>query len=419
MATAAALDPGEEHTRFVQWAEQKGVEINKVAPARFVDRGMGIVAASDIKKGDSLIRVRNTSLVHIALPKVKTLKLPDHVTVHGRLAASLALWHSNPDLQDYKPWQDVWPTEADFKTVMPFFYAQKLQSLLPQAALSLLKNQQTKLEKDWTDLLTHIPSINKELFTYTWMIVNTRTFYWDYPDLPNSHPRLPKRRTNLTADDCYAMCPFMDYFNHSDNGCTPTSDGKGYAVVGDRDYKAGEEVFISYGPHTNDFLLAEYGFILDKNANDSLSLDHLLIPLLSSEQVDGLKEDHFYGNYTLLPTRPVTCHRTQAVLRLLVLPRRYAAFVGGIDDGAKEQPRMDKYLTEILTKYTRQIVDIIEKVEALGTSAKPATRQRRLTSTGNAELKQKAIEDSQKAMVLKRWIQIRDFVHVAISNLEA
>lgn len=44
-----ALDPGEEHTRFVEWAEANGVTINGIAPAKFVDRGMGIVAAKDLK----------------------------------------------------------------------------------------------------------------------------------------------------------------------------------------------------------------------------------------------------------------------------------------------------------------------------------------------------------------------------------
>jgi hypothetical protein len=46
---AAALDPGEQHTKFVAWAEENGVDINGIAPARFADRGMGIVAAKDIK----------------------------------------------------------------------------------------------------------------------------------------------------------------------------------------------------------------------------------------------------------------------------------------------------------------------------------------------------------------------------------
>lgn len=48
---AAALDPGAEHTRFVDWSKKNGVEINGIAPAQFVDQGMGIVAAQDIKVG--------------------------------------------------------------------------------------------------------------------------------------------------------------------------------------------------------------------------------------------------------------------------------------------------------------------------------------------------------------------------------
>lgn len=45
----AAIDPGEEHTRFVEWAENTGVKIDGIAPAKFVGRGVGIVAARKIK----------------------------------------------------------------------------------------------------------------------------------------------------------------------------------------------------------------------------------------------------------------------------------------------------------------------------------------------------------------------------------
>lgn len=44
-----ALDPGEEHANFVDWAEHNGVTISGIAPAKFVDRGMGIVAARDLQ----------------------------------------------------------------------------------------------------------------------------------------------------------------------------------------------------------------------------------------------------------------------------------------------------------------------------------------------------------------------------------
>jgi hypothetical protein len=46
---ATAHDPGEQHAKFVEWSEDNGVSINGIAPAKFSDRGMGIVAAKDIK----------------------------------------------------------------------------------------------------------------------------------------------------------------------------------------------------------------------------------------------------------------------------------------------------------------------------------------------------------------------------------
>ncbi|KAF2034547.1 SET domain-containing protein [Setomelanomma holmii] len=389
---AAALDPGEQHTNFMQWATKHGVEINGIAPAKFVDRGMGIVAAKDIK-------------------------LPENIPVHGRLAAALALWYSDPSHQEYKIWQHVWPSKSDFRATMPLYYAEALQDLLPRAATNLLINQRAKLERDWVDLYPHMPSISKDLFEYTWLIVNTRTFYWEYPDLPNSHPRLPKKRKQLTADDCYAMCPFMDYFNHSDAGCDPQSDSKGYSLTADREYKAGEEVFISYGTHSNDFLLVEYGFILDSNRNDTIPLDHLLLPLLTREHVEALKEDGFYGNYTLSSEEPTICHRTEAILRLLILGnKRYSTFVGGDDDGSKEQYRVNEYLVQILTKYSRQIIEILEEVHALeveGVDSKRAARR----SSRNIKDGKEAIRSEQKDVLIRRWKQIGDLVNSAIGNL--
>lgn len=366
------------------------------------------------------MHVRNTSLVHIALPSIRNLKLPENVPVHGRLAAALAIWYSDDEHQEYKLWQDVWPSKSDFRDTMPFYYAKELQDLLPHAATALLTNQCIKLEKDWNDLRTHIPHIPKDLFTYTWLIVNTRTFYWEYPDLPNSHPRLPKKRKQLTADDCYAMCPFMDYFNHSDIGCDPQADSKGYSVTADRDYKAGEEVFVSYGSHTNDFLLAEYGFILDTNQNDSIPLDHLLLPLLSKEQVVALKEDGFHGNYTLFTKDPIICHRTQAVLRLLVLDnRRYSSFVGGDDDGSKDQGRVNDYLVGIMTKYSRQIIDILEELEQVETESGATTSSNRRQSRAATTRAQNLPRSEHKEVLTRRWKQIRELVNTAIDALRA
>ncbi|KAF2877097.1 hypothetical protein BDV95DRAFT_534519 [Massariosphaeria phaeospora] len=432
---ALALDPGEAHTQFVDWAESNGVDINGIAPAKFLDRGMGIVAAKDLKKGERLVHVRNTSLITVALPAVRVLKFPDNATVHGKLAAFLALKLQAKD-SEYKLWQDVWPTEQDFRDILPIHWPKKLQELLPNAATTTLTNQQSNLTRDWHDLHPSLPSIPKPLFTYTWLIVNTRTFYWAYPDLPASHPRLPKKRGQLTSDDCYAMCPFMDYFNHSDVGCDPQADATGYSVTADRAYKAGEEVFVSYGAHTNDFLLVEYGFVLQENASDAVLLDHLIVPVLSKEQTAVLKEDGFYGSYTLSASTTTTastlpiCHRTQAALRLVTLPsRRYAAFVSGSDEGATDQARVNAYLVELLVKYARQIGDILEEVEGLKvegegdeeagvqTRSKKARRSLSLSLAQSGEDGEAGVKAQHKDVLLKRWKQIRGIVNRGVEAL--
>jgi hypothetical protein len=224
----------------------------------------------------------------------------------------------------------------------------------------------------------------------------------------------------LTGSDCYVMCPFIDYFNHSDAGCHQHHDAKGYSVTADREYKAGDEVFVSYGTHTNDFLLVEYGFLLDDNSRDSIPLDHLLLPLLSSDQVAALKDDGFHGSYTLSAADPLICHRTQAVLRLIVLDtRRYSAFVSGDDDGSRDQPRVNQYVIGILTKYSRHIMDVIEEVDQLRLSeeqTRPKNRRESDTETTDSE---NAVMSGHRAVLLKRWKQIEAIVNKAINALNA
>ncbi len=174
---------------------------------------------------------------------------------------------------------------------------------------------------------------------------------------------------------------------------------------------------MSYGSHTNDFLLVEYGFMLDQNKHDSIPLDRLLIPLLSPEQVHALKEDKFYAKYTLSPEPPTICHRTQAVLRLIVLDsRRYSAFVSGDDDGSRDQARINKYLVGILTKYSREVMTNLEEVEGL-IVVKDKRRSRRKSSI--AAQQDNELSAAPKEILIKRWKQIQIMVNAAIEQLES
>ena len=71
---------------------------------------------------------------------------------------------------------------------------------------NILSQQAQRLRKAWTDVISAFPDTNWEKFSYHWLIVNTRSFYWigegqETPEDPN---------------DAMGLVPFADYFNHAD-----------------------------------------------------------------------------------------------------------------------------------------------------------------------------------------------------------
>jgi len=119
---------------------------------------------------------------------------------------------------------------------MPALWPEELSSLLPPPAKALLAKQKEKLENDLaaaSELLlleyaeasgSDIEEVKRE-YIQGWLLVNSRCFYWDYPVLGGAlkgkvgvvgmkRRRDGKRKRD--RNDCMAMCPVMDYFNHAD-----------------------------------------------------------------------------------------------------------------------------------------------------------------------------------------------------------
>lgn len=212
-----------------------------------------------------------------------------------------------------------------------------------------------------------LPPKSSELYKYLWLTISTRVFYWSYPNTAAAH--LPKKRASLTSDDCLAMCPFADYFNHTtwSQGCEVFSDNKGFRVSSTQAYKAGEEVLVSYGTHTNDFLLVEYGFLLSDNGDDSTTVDHVLLSKLSKAEKEILKEEDMLGKYTVSMTdgKPTPCHRTLAALRLIALSvEHFHKFVAGVDDG-RDQRKIDDAFNLLLDEYETQATAAERALERL------------------------------------------------------
>ncbi|KAK0656474.1 SET domain-containing protein [Cercophora newfieldiana] len=374
------------YDNLLAWAETQGIKLHGISPQRIPGRGIGIVATKQLAANTLILQVPTTSLRSIeTVPKTLSKSYPKDAPVHGLLAATLTL-DTTPT---FTAWNAVVPTASDLTSSLPLAWDPTLHPYLPPAASSLLQKQLTKFTSDHSIFLSSSPAhsdIPKSTYLYNWLLVNTRTFY---------HETAKTKRLRLRPEDRMVLQPVADLFNHSSSGCNVSFDKTQFTITTDRAYKEGEEVFICYGRHSNDFLLVEYGFVFDYNQWDEVGLDELILPKLSAKQKEDLDEFGFLGKYVL--DAETVCYRTQVALRILCLPSRlWLRFVQGEDDGEAHQKKVDELLVSMLRKYVGTIGDTLETIGSLEDG-----------------------EASQREMLCLRWRQIRRLVDKTITRLES
>ncbi|KAI1801578.1 SET domain-containing protein [Daldinia bambusicola] len=371
----------ESYEELISWAVERGVKLNAIEPKRIPGRGIGLVATRVIKPDEIILDIPTSCIRSIdTVHKPIIRHLPKTISIHGLLAADLALDGSSK----YAVWNAVCPAPEDFAG-MPLVWPQELRALLPPVARDLLQKQEVKFKRDWATVLAAYPEqLNEERYKYAWMLVNTRTFYY-------VNPKLKKR----PKDDHMCLQPVADLFNHTDEGgCNVAFDHEGFSIKTTREYSPGEEVKICYGRHSGDFLLVEYGFVMDGNRWDEILLDDVLLPKLSDRQKERLEEVGFLGKYIL--DRETVCHRTQVAARLLCCGvREWRRFVDGIDDGERSQKNVDQLVLTLLKEQKQIAEKRISEVHSLDVGV-----------------------PQQKEALAKRWKQIQDLIDVNIARLE-
>lgn len=165
-----------------------------------------------------------------------------------------------------------------------------------------------------------------------------------------------------------------------------------YTIVADRVYHVGEEVSNSYGEHSNDFLLAEYGFILEQNSWDEVCIDDAILPQLSELQEVKLGEMDLISNFRLRQGRGA-CDRTKRLMQFICSTQGLAKDTNdGFDEG-QSIVREDELLSEFLRSYVDKIGNVISGLETLQSG-----------------------EQSQRELLSKRWRQIETLVRQFIQQ---
>lgn len=219
----------------------------------------------------------------------------------------------------------------------------------------------------------------EEEFLWAWLVVNSRCIYQELS--PQS-----------TRDDNYACAPLIDMINHVPSSvphCKLSYDIKGLSVISQNSYEMGDEVYISYGAHSNEALLCEYGFVLHNNSDNSLNFDHQLSKVLRSWHLRLLMELGYYEDCTINGDGEIS-FRTEVAIRVSLLSeadceegtdgcRRLTQYVNGRIDGQAEDAEVDRTLCRMVLNELKVIeaalVDLDEVCERESATLRPLQRQ--------------------------------------------
>ncbi|KAB5560308.1 hypothetical protein GE09DRAFT_87095 [Coniochaeta sp. 2T2.1] len=371
----------EGREKLLKWATENAVLLRGVRPMEIPGRGAGIVACRRLEKGEDILHVPIQLVRSLdTVPEHISRRLPSDLSIHALLAAELAV----DGMRGLSLWRDSLPTLADFNAGLPFMWHEKLQQLLPKPAGELLENQRGSFYRDWTSVTKAFSDLRRDDYLQSWFVVNTRSFYYATPQMEKYPPV-----------DRLALVPIADLFNHADSGSAVTFAPDGFVVSADREYRVGQEVYITYGTHTNDFLLAEYGFVPAVNRWDKICLDDVILPKLSTTQKDLLRGGELLGPF-LLDCETLGCKKTQAAIRLLCRCSRgqWEEFLDVEGCGEHCRREMNALLRSLLVDYLVTVKKAVREVEELQVG-----------------------QGAQRELLGRRWKQIEITVTQAINGL--
>ncbi|NXK52747.1 SETD4 protein, partial [Chauna torquata] len=300
-----------EYIKLKKWLKDRGFEDSNLRPAQFRDTGRGLMTTKALQAGELVISLPEKCL--LTTDTVLSSCLGEHIMkwkppVSPLIALCtflIAEKHAG-EKSWWKPYLDVLPKTY----ACPVCLEQDVVSLLPEPLRKKAQEQRTMVHELYVSSKAFFSSLQSlfaentgTIFNYSalewaWCTINTRTIYM----------KRSQRECFSFEPDVYALAPYLDLLNHSPNVQVKAAfneQTRSYEIQTNSQCKKYEEVFICYGPHDNQRLLLEYGFVATDNPHSSVyvSSDTLLkyFPPLDKQRdakLSILKDHDFLENLT-------------------------------------------------------------------------------------------------------------------------
>ncbi|XP_059506165.1 SET domain-containing protein 4 isoform X2 [Stegostoma tigrinum] len=318
---------------FVQlrkWLKKKGFDGFYLVPADFPGIGRGLMTRKALEPGDLVIALPEECLLTTSTilrgylgeyikrwkPCLSPLQALCTFLITERHFGSRSPW---------KPYIDVLPETY----ICPVYLTEEVIELFPSYLVRRIQEQKRvvqelylaskcffgSLQPLFSELVENVFTYNA--FRWAWCSINTRTVYMEH-----------EQSEFLSREpDIYALAPYLDLLNHSPSvqiTAAFNQKTKHYEIRTVTKCRRYEQVFICYGPHGNQRLLLEYGFLTKSNPHNVVYVSKELLCNHVSEKYElvdrklqFLQDEGLLENLTFGFDGP--CWRLLTVLKVFCL----------------------------------------------------------------------------------------------------
>ena len=275
-----SFEEEEKLNNFYKWLKENGAQFEKIDIYSEKSTGMrGIYALDDVEINENLIYIPEKLIIfcekiqgNVVAKKLR--KYFDKIKDYETLILSLFVIEEayNPD-SFWKPFIDILPTDL---SNFPIFYTDEELSLLKGYRMyNQIIKMRNKLRKYYVEMIC--PEAENEFQVDYCSVVSYDFFLWAIVNVKSrafgfSHNRLEKA----------AISPLSDLINHTYNDpkflWRFSSNLNGFVIFSFMDDHKTSEIFTYYGNIGNEWLLLNYGFLLDNNPFDDIYI-RLTLPL--------------------------------------------------------------------------------------------------------------------------------------------
>ena len=268
LSSGPADEEEQRYSLFLSWLRSNGAKFPHLTLRRYAAdyRGVHISSRAEIAKGKTLLRIPHRLLITVELAKASPLgglvaSLPN-IGSQAILAVFLLQERQKGAGSFWKAWLDVLP--AAFSTLPMFFSSLELQELQGCSELLSKVRAQQKSMRDEYAAIQRLPGIGSfapfsyDEFVWAALAVGTRVF-----------------SLCINNSKTSVLAPLADMMNHKNPAgsswsyCNRKESFTLTACCGMAD---GEAVYESYGIKDNKRFFASYGFCLEENAANEVSV---------------------------------------------------------------------------------------------------------------------------------------------------